>query len=144
MKKVYLAGPIRDVDHKVSIFWREYTKRELSKAGIEAYSPMRGKEEGDDLGRRLLGNSRAFTTRDRYDVLSCDLMLANLLDAKKISIGTMAEYGQADILRKPIITIMEKQGNVHDHPWIREVSGWVVETLDEGIYVAKMVLNPQL
>lgn len=141
MKSVYLAGPISNINIKEAISWREYVKQELAKSGIEAYSPLRGKEEENDLGRRLLGNPKAFTSRDRHDILSCDLMLANLLDAERVSIGTVGEYGQADALRKPIITIMEKQGNVHDHPWIREVSGWVVETLDEGIYVARMILN---
>jgi len=68
-------------------------------------------------------------------------MLVNLLKAKKISIGTMVEYGWADSYRKPIITEMEKEGNVHDHGFVKELSGYIVEDLDSGIKIAKAILN---
>ena len=63
-----------------------------------------------------------------------------LKEATEISIGTMIEYGWADAFRKPIITVMENEGNVHDHNFVKELSGFVVEELDEGIFIAKSIL----
>jgi len=43
-------------------------------------------------------------------------------------------------MRIPIITIMEDKGNVHDHNFVREVSGFRLNNLEEGILVARNLL----
>ena len=60
-----------------------------------------------------------------------------MLGAQKVSIGTMIEYGRASNPLRPIITVMEKQGNIHEHPMIRELTKYRVETLDEGLAVVR-------
>lgn len=102
---------------------------------------LAGEKTIDDEYQTTLSCSRGLTTRDRFDVTSCDILLANLLGAKKVSIGTMIEYGWADMARKPIITVIEKEGNSHDHSIVRELTGFRVENLDEGLYVAKAILT---
>jgi nucleoside 2-deoxyribosyltransferase len=72
--------------------------------------------------------------------MNCDIMLANLLGAKKVSIGTIGEFFWADAYRKPVIAVMEKEGNPHEHAMIRELTGFRVETLEEGLAVAGAVL----
>jgi len=52
----------------------------------------------------------------------------------------MIEYGWASAYDKPIITIMEKEGNLHDHSILRGLTGFRVETLDEGLQVARALL----
>ncbi len=98
------------------------------------------KSVSDDYDN-VLACQKGIATRDRFDVASCNVMLAYLLGAEKVSIGTMIEFGWADAARKPIITIMEKNGNPHDHAFVRELTGFRVESLDEGLYVAKSILN---
>lgn len=147
MKSVYLVGPITGLNYSGCTDWREYAKSELEKEGIIGISPMRAKEylqaeaEMLDVYSTVLSCQRGITVRDRFDTASSDIMLANLLGAEKVSIGTMIEYGWANVARKPIITVMEKEGNIHDHAMVRELTGFRVETLEEGLFVAKAILK---
>lgn len=145
-RKVYLAGPITGTTYGECSDWRGYAQQELNKAGVVGVSPLRGETiplEGviEEEYDTLLRNARAITVKDRFYVQDCDLMLANLTGAEKVSIGTMIEYGWADAYRKPIITVIEPDSNLHDHPMLRELSGFRVEELDEGLYVAKSLLG---
>ena len=147
-KSVYLGGPVKGLSYSDSIIWREYAKKELARYSIEGISPMRAKEflaqekvltdRYDSL--HVLASSTGITIRDRWDVKRCTLFLANLVEAKEITIGTMIEYGWASAYDKPIITIMEKEGNLHDHSILRGLTGFRVETLDEGLQVARALL----
>ena len=152
MDIVYLAGPITGTSYKNSNNWRDYAVKELAKYGLKGISPMRFKNYLSDeesikdnydkeKEKSLLSGSRGITVRDRFDTFRCDVFLANLLGAEKISIGTMIEYGWADSNKKPIITIIEKEGNPHDHSMIRELTGFRVENLDEGLYIARATLS---
>ena len=147
VEKVYLAGPIYALNYKGCNDWREYSRNLLAEEGIIGVSPMRAKEHLNN-GELILGadnnvisSQKGLVTRDRWDVMTCSIMFANFLGAKTISRGTMIEYGWADAYRKPIIAVMEKEGNVHDHPIVRELTGFRVESLDEGLYIAKKILN---
>jgi nucleoside 2-deoxyribosyltransferase len=146
-KLVYLAGSIKGLTYGDCTSWREYAIEELRKYGIRGLSPMRAKKHLDNgkilmfPDNRALSCSRGIITRDRWDVTRCDIMLANLLNAQNVSIGTIFEYAWADAFRKPIISVIEKEGNVHDHPMIQEATGFRVETLEEGIHVARALLD---
>lgn len=146
MKKVYLAGPICGLSYDDCTDWRGFAHKWLAEFDIAGVSPMRFKEHlaGEkDVGshyEEVMSCSRGITTRDRFDTTECDVVLANLLGAKKVSIGTMIEYGWADAARKPIITVIEKEGNPHEHGMVRELTGFRVETLEDGLLVAKKIL----
>jgi len=148
MKTIYLAGPITGLTYDGCTDWREHAIEYLKKYGINGVSPMRAKDYlskekivADSYINTTLSCSRGITTRDRFDSTHCNLFLANLLGAQKVSIGTMIEYGWADSVRTPIITIIEKEGNPHEHAMLRELTGFRVETLEEGLYVAKAILD---
>jgi nucleoside 2-deoxyribosyltransferase len=147
MKTIYLAGPITGCSYNGCTDWRDYSKKELAKYNLLGVSPMRAKEylslekNISDEYSAVLSCSRGIVTRDRFDTFSCDVMLANFLGAKKVSIGTILEYGWADSKRKPIITVIEKEGNPHDHAAIKELTGFRVESLDEGLFIARAILN---
>lgn len=149
MPRVYLAGPITGLDYKGATDWRDFVRDELVKYGIESLSPMRSKEyllqekiiaSGYD-NLNVLSKAKGIVTRDRNDVMTSDLILFNLLEAKKVSIGTVIEYGWADAFRKPIVTVIEKEGNIHEHAMLNEMTGFRVETLEAGILVARALLN---
>lgn len=55
------------------------------------------------------------------------------------SLGTLTEFGWADAFGKPIVTVL-KPGSVHDHPFVRALSGFIVPTLDDAIDIIKSVL----
>ncbi len=59
----------------------------------------------------------------------------------KISIGTVIELGWADAYRKPVILVMEKEDNPHDHPMVREIAGYYVNTLTAGLELTIALLK---
>jgi nucleoside 2-deoxyribosyltransferase len=154
--RVYLAGPITGLSFKESTEWRIKATEELGKVGILAFSPMRKK---DYLARKrkltgwdvtsspgamapVLSSEAGITTRDRFDCTRADLILMNLLGAKKISLGTMVEVGWADANHIPIVLMMEEKGNPHEHPILNRVAAFQVDKLEEGIEVVKAILIP--
>ena len=151
MKSVYLAGPITGLDYGGATDWRRDAIQSLAEAGIVGLSPMRGKEylshlepisgTGEEYAHMgLLSLPRGVMTRDRWDATRADVVLVNLLGAKRVSIGTVMEIAWADAKRIPIIGIMEP-GNVHEHMMLNEALGYKVETLDEGLHIAKVMLG---
>jgi len=146
--KVYLAGVISGFNYAEANDWREDAKKELEKWDIVAASPMRWK---DHLGREdkldvmgyasdVMSNTRGITTRDRWDVKTADVVIANLLNTKIASIGTCLEMAWADLQRTPIIAIMEPEGNPHEHAMLSEIISYRVETVEQALEVAKKIL----
>ncbi len=148
MKTVYLAGPIANLHYDEANDWRILASAALNDVGIDALSPMRakaflkyvGKIKSKDYPDHPLSTDDGITTRDRNDVMDCDVVLVNFLGAHSASPGTPVEFGWADILRKPVVMVIEREGSPYDHPIIRSIAGFRVETLDEGLDVVKSIL----
>lgn len=148
MKKVYLAGPISGLTYDGAQEWRDYVKGKID-TRIDCYSPQRGKKflqmrgplEGayDEFP---LSTDVGITTRDRHDCTSADLVIFNLLGAQRVSIGTMIELGWADAARNPAILIIEREGNPHDHPMVRQTTHFRVTSVDDAIALAQAILLP--
>lgn len=145
---LFLSGPITDVSYGESADWRKYVASKMPRS-IKCISPLRGKEylkneknikaSYEDIP---LSSGKGITFRDRFDVKRADAILINLLGAKKVSIGSMIEIGWADTGIKPIILVMEKEENVHDHPMLKNAAGFIVDNLDDAIELAKKILLP--
>lgn len=147
MSLVYLAGPITGLSYEGAVDWRESAIAELAKAGICGLSPMRAKAYlskelsiAADYPKLSLSCAKGITTRDRWDCQRADVVLVNLRDADRVSIGTVMELGWGDAYGVPIVLIMEPNGNLHDHPMVREVAGFTVGTLEEGLAVVRALL----
>ena len=143
---VYLCGPISGESYDSVMDWRDEITDKLHPE-IRIFSPLRHKHylKGEEdisktYDQHILSTARSITVRDRFDVFHSDIMIANLLGANIVSIGSMIEYGWADAKGIPVITIMEKEGNLHDHPMVKEISGWIVHSVEEAAYVANAVL----
>ncbi len=147
---LFLSGPIIGCTYEGCSDWRNYVANKLP-SNIQAISPMRGKEFLSNQGvigkenlrenTSSLITSSGITTRDRFDIARCDVVLMNLIGATQITIGTMIELGWADAYRKPVVLAIEKQ-NIHHHPIVCGIAGFVVPTLDEAIQTAMAVLMP--
>lgn len=145
----YLAGPISGLSYDNGQTWRDYVSSNLP-VEIRGVSPLRAKQELRKVG--VINQSYEFnplmtdsgiTARDRFDVMRADAVFFNFLGATEKSIGTCIELGQADILRKPMILVMEDEGNVHEHPIVRDVCGWRTNSLDHGIKLLEQILLPE-
>ena len=155
-KSIYLAGPITGLNHAGSVNWRKQFTELMNGLGVECFSPMRGKDylsreaviEGS-YPQSILSCQRAIMTRDRFDCTRCSLIVMNLLrDAaaagQKPSLGTVMELAWADLSRIPVIAIIEKDvtGSPYNHPMILEALGFQVETIEQAVNTAKIVLFP--
>ncbi len=83
--RVYLAGGIQGVDDPFS--WRIWATEWLRVHDMVAVDPLRGKvkEDFDDY------NCREIIVRDKADICSCDVVLANIDDLRRPYIGTAME-----------------------------------------------------
>lgn len=159
MKTVYLAGPITGLSFDDCTDWREYACKRFN-PGIHGLSPMRGKEylkaldvmpdcvaqqeeaaaQTDGIAA-VLSSQRGIMARDYYDCTRADVVLANLLGAETVSIGTTMEIAWCHATSTPLVLVMEPEGNLHDHCMLREAAGWRTQTLEEGIHVVNAVLS---
>lgn len=150
---VYLAGPIKGCTFTEATSWREYVTNNLPKQ-IVALSPMRGKDpvniknQSDEFGRiqdsyedMPLTSAKGILTRDYNDCTRSDIILANFLGAKSISIGTVMEIAWAKSHNIPLVLVME-HNNIHNHPMIRESVGFIVQDLSSAIATVKSILLP--
>lgn len=151
-KLVYLAGPISGLSYGQCTGWREEAMAALAQHGITGISPMRAKEylshlhdissDGRDYAHLgVFATPRGVITRDRYDCMRCGVLLVNLLGAQRVSVGSVMEMAWADAKRTPIVCVMEREGNPHDHMMFTEVIGFRVETLEEALHVVKVILR---
>lgn len=144
MSKVYLSGPIMGLTYDEARYgWRAYVAERLL-PGIEPLSPMR--QEGPLSGspekqvNHIFSHAHMIVRKDWLDIQACDMMMVNLLGAKAISRGTLVEIGMAYALGKTIITIMEPTGNLHDHPFVRELS-IMADNIDDAIVITNAMLS---
>ena len=149
--RVYLAGPIGFVDYVGATQWREHAARVLADSRINAFSPMRGKAFLSHVKGKIgisqyaenpLATEAGVLTRDTFDIRNCDLVLANVLGADVPSCGTAMELGMAHVLGKPIVLVIEEEGNPYDHMMIRRAAGYRVTNLDDALEIVRVVLNP--
>lgn len=146
---VYLAGPIRDLSFGEATDWRANAREFFNRNGIDAFSPMRGKyylkdavHLSDAYHEHPLSTRAAILSRDRGDCRKRDLIIANLLGAKKVSMGTVMEIAWGDAFNTPIIGVMEKEGNVHEHGLVCEALDYRVESLELAYMMACSILLP--
>lgn len=137
MKRVYLCGPIAGLtatDAKLG--WRQIIASMLS-PDIHAVSPMRAEPDtasGEKLSYRPeayashpMLTADAITARDRFDVMRCDMVVANLTGGK-ISMGSMIELGWADAYRKPVVAILTPE-DVHWHVMVQSIAAVIAPDL---------------
>lgn len=152
---VYLAGPIAGLGYRDAVDWRSGAIDALARDDIKGLSPMRAKEYlasvETDVGFSAtceeyghlspMSGPRGIMTRDHFDATRCDVLLVNLLGAKKVSIGTVMEIAWAYQCRTPVVVAIEADGsNVHEHCMITEAIGFRCASMAEAIEVTKAIL----
>jgi len=154
IRQVYMAGPITGLDYEDAAKGWRASFPELLNPHIHAFSPMRGKNhlEGltsvitdreKDYPASTISTGSAIVTRDHNDVMTCDAMVANFLDAPRASLGTAIEFGWAHAYRKPIIMIVEPDGsNVHDHLMLTNIAGYRVHSLEDAAIIVNHLFTP--
>lgn len=150
---VYACGPIGGLSFDEASDWRDELKMILAIQCPEGrvLSPLRGREElrkieklqvrtGGYFTGKPICTPRGAALRDELDVRRADIIFANLLGAKQISIGSVAEIGMARALGKVTIILMEAD-NIHRHFLLEEWSGYVIASWEEGVELLIQLIN---
>ncbi len=149
MKRVYLAGPIKDCTEEQAKDWRHMVASELEYYNIWAISPLRcepliGERYKANYADPKFGLARAIRAKNAFDVRNCDMTFAYLPlpgpGVQHQSYGTIIEIGWAHILGKPVV-LVTNDPEVRDHPVINASADWVLADLCEGIDVAVGILG---
>lgn len=117
-----MAGPITGTSYGDCTNWRDYAAKALDFAGLVPYSPMRGKaylsaedKVADSYSDYTMSSVNGINVRDFNDCITAGAILVNLLGATRVSIGTVMEIAWARCRQIPIVIVMEKTGNIHEH-----------------------------
>jgi len=148
MKYVYLAGPIKGRSYDDVTTWRRYVEESLEN-GIAVLSPMRGKDYlmGErciqDTYDEVMSTGYASLCRSRFDILSLSqAVIFNFLGAEGVSKGTLIEFGMALAKYPPIVKVVViDKDNVNNYPFIEEGADFIVDNLDDAIYIINTVLT---
>lgn len=150
--RVYLAGSIGGLSYAAATEWRVQARDSFSKSGIDAFSPMRGKDflSGEDNltwlmdhWKQPMATSKGIMCRDYNDCISADVILVNLKGVSRPSMGTVMEIAWGFHARIPVVLIAEED-NIHvTHPMLVEAANFRVDTLEEGIKITKHILLPE-
>ena len=95
----------------------------------------------DTYEDKVLSSQRGIFARDTWDTRRCDATFVNFLGAETVSIGTVMEISWAWAFHRPVVLVMEKEGNIHEHEMVREACPFRVETIEEGIDVLGALFN---
>lgn len=162
--RVYLAGPITGLTYAGATDWRVGFTKDLRALGHVGVSPMRGKEylrdvykdeilskgtatgyyqgsaaEAEDALQKAyeqfpMSGEQGIYGRDTFDVKHCECTLANLAGAALPSFGTVMELQRAyDHDRYALLVL--KDGDLHDHPFVRRAASIIVPDLKTALQV---------
>lgn len=140
MLKIYLSGPIIGTFFNEAKSWRTDVGEYLNKHGFGVLDPLRGTELLLD-NKKIIDSApisdpslsdKAFVQRDKLDVLACDILLANFMEATKVSIGSLFELAWAEDHNKVVVVAMKKNDLLYNHPFIRETC-IVFNTLNDAV-----------
>lgn len=140
MLTIYLSGPISRTLEKDSRGWREEVGERLREHGFRVLNPMRGqgfskKPITANENKNPVLSDKALKKRDYLDVLESNIILANLVDASEVSLGTVAEIAIADVMNRLVIVAMKDDDPFHNHPFIRD-AGVRFKTLEDAVKYA--------
>lgn len=151
MKRVYLCGPIAGLTSKEARGgWRAEIAALLSH-DIVPVSPMRAEPEHEAglisgrpeaYGADPMLTASAITSRDRLDVMRCDLVLADLR-GNLVSKGSMIELGWADAYRKPVVAILRPE-DCHWHVMVNTIAAAIVPDIPQAARVVNTWLSEGL
>ena len=65
-----------------------------------------------------------------------------MLGATRVSIGTVMEIAWGAAFHKPVVLVMEPQGNIHEHSMLKEACVYHVDSLEDGVFVTRALLLP--
>jgi len=128
MLKIYCVHPISGLSADDVFDYYDKTKDTMTKLGYDVFVPMFGKGflrteiefKAYDY-RTPLTTNHAIFNRDKWMVKQSDILYANFMGAKSVSIGSMMELAWGSDSDKQVVIVMEED-NVHMHAFVLEAA----------------------
>jgi hypothetical protein len=144
---MYLAGPIAGLTYGDANEWRQGVA-DIMPDHVHCLSPLRGKDflsddeeiQTSEYSFHPLTTDKGLTRRNMFDINRSRIIFINLIAAKTVSIGTMIELGALKSQTGKLIILAMEEGNIHDHPMVRELADYVVPTIGEAITIAREIV----
>lgn len=124
MKTVFLSGPMRNVDRKESMAWRNKAKT-LLEPKFKVLHAYRGRE----IKGITIPDPRGIIIRDKNDIMAADIVIVNDTYPSASMIGTAMEVFYAYSLSKVVIIFGE--AHLEDY-WLNHHSHIRVKTLEDA------------
>lgn len=150
MRFVYLAGPIGGLTEAGAKDWRKEAAERLKPWGIIGISPLRcepainGSYKAEAYPEDpLFGNAKAIGSKNRFDTLHADFVLAYLPErtpGQEVSIGTIIEIGWAHGKGIPVIVVSDDPV-IMKHPLIDFCASWKLETVQQAVNLLIGILD---
>lgn len=151
LRFVYLAGPIAGCTEDEAKDWRTLISRKFL-PGIIGVSPLRCEpsvdgrydiREGSQQKDPRFGSDKAIASKNTFDTLNCDLVLAYLpkeMNDRRPSYGTICEVAWAKVAGKQVLLVTDDP-YLQAHPVVQDCVAWNLTTLDEAVEVVNGILE---
>ena len=138
--KIYLAGPISGESYDSVVSKIQMIRDRLAQLGYQVMHPMTGKGKlRTEIKFKSVGydgvptsSNHAIYERDKWMVRQADVVLFNLGNTARVSIGSMFELAWAALEDKHTIVVME-QDNIHEHAFVFEAADIVLPNLTAAL-----------
>ena len=147
MNKIYLVHPISGLSADVVFEYYKDTEAKLTEMGYDVLTAMYGKsylrceKEFRASGYKMpCTTNHAIYQRDHWMTEQADIIYANFLRAKQVSVGSMMELAWASHMRKHVIVTMQDD-NVHAHAFVYEAASIVYQTHEDAMNYLKMLIK---
>lgn len=151
MKQIYLAGAIAGKTFDECNNWRKLVEAHLVRyPNVAVRNPLRGKEHFRQSAEKFtkfeyasnpITTQKGIVRRDFNDVITSDCLLVNLLGTTEKSIGSLMELAWAYQLRIPVVLLMEPEGNINDHLFVRECAIYQTDNMWEALDLCLHILG---
>jgi nucleoside 2-deoxyribosyltransferase len=145
--KIYLAHPISgESTDKIFLYYDE-NSRYYEDIGFEVLYPMIGKGylrnelefKAVSPNENPISTNKAIVGRDSWMVEQADIVLIDLTNAKRVSIGSVCELSWGWKSGKHTVVVMESD-NIHRHAFVLEMADIVFETETQARkYLKKLI-----
>ena len=149
MLKIYCVHPISGLSADDVFDYYDKTKDTMTKLGYDVFVPMFGKGflrteiefKAYDY-RTPLTTNHAIFNRDKWMVKQSDILYANFMGAKSVSIGSMMELAWGSDSDKQVVIVMEED-NVHMHAFVLEAATIVFHSEEEAIEYLRQLVSKE-
>jgi len=148
--KIYCVKPISGESGEDVFNYYEKIREVLVNIGYHVLTPLYGKGKlrtelefkAHGYENDPLTTNHAIFYRDKFFVQQSDILYANFIGAKRVSIGSIMEIAIGHMLGRQVVVVMEDD-NIHQHAFVLEASTIVFNNEPDAIKYLDEIQNQE-